>query len=102
MVEDRAPLQTEAAVRSQQGIAGQLRSHLAVAQDPMRQHSEHGSARGTLQTPDGETAQPDPGILGTHGQDRLCWLMLSDNLQRDGSDFSRGMYVVLLTSKRRL
>ena len=33
MVEDRAPFQTEAAVCSQQGIAGHFRSHLAIAQD---------------------------------------------------------------------
>jgi hypothetical protein len=47
----------------QQGIAGHLGAHLAIAQDKVRQHSEHGLARRTLETPDGKTTQPDPDVM---------------------------------------
>ena len=40
MVEHGAQRQTEAAVRGQQGIPGHLWTHLAVAQDKMRQDGE--------------------------------------------------------------
>ena len=52
----------------QQGIAGHLRAHLAVAQDEVRQDGEHRFAGGALDTPDGETTQPDTGIMGVAGQ----------------------------------
>ena len=45
MVEDRTQLQTEAAMRGQQRITGHLRSHLAIAQDEVREDREHGFAR---------------------------------------------------------
>ena len=48
----------------QPGIAGHFGSHLAVAQDDMRQHGDHRFARGTLDAPDGEAAQADTGIMG--------------------------------------
>jgi hypothetical protein len=38
--------------------------HLTVPQDEVRQDREHGFARGALDTPDGETTQPDAGIMG--------------------------------------
>ena len=63
MVEDRAPFQTEAAVCSQQGIAGHFRSHLAIAQDEVGEDREHRATRGALDTPDGETTQADTGIV---------------------------------------
>ena len=47
----------------QQGITGHLRSHLAVAQDEMREDREHRFARRALDTPDGEPTQPDTGIM---------------------------------------
>jgi hypothetical protein len=49
---------------SQQGIAGYVGSHLMVPQDEMRENREYGFARGTLDTPDGETTQADTGIMG--------------------------------------
>ena len=52
----------------QQGIAGHLRAHLAIAQDEVRQDGEHGFACGALDTPDGETTEPDTGIVGVAGQ----------------------------------
>jgi hypothetical protein len=48
----------------QQGIASDLWSHLTVAQDEVRQDGEDRFARGALETPDRETAQADPGIMG--------------------------------------
>src|SRR5229473_7284944 len=52
----------------QQGIAGHLWAHLAIAQDEVRQDGEHGLACGALDTPDGETTQPNTGIVGVAGQ----------------------------------
>ena len=68
MVEDRAQLQTEAAMGGQQGIAGHLRAHLAIAQDEVREDREHRSARGALETPDGEPTQTDTDIMGVARQ----------------------------------
>ena len=68
VADHRTPFQTEAAVGGQQGIAGHLGSHLAVAQDEMRQDGEHRFARGALDAPDGETAQADTGIMGVARQ----------------------------------
>src|SRR6266849_3676970 len=68
MVEDRAQLQTEAAVGGQQRIPSHFRSYLAVTQDEMRQDGEHGFARRTLDTPDGETTQAETSIVGVAGQ----------------------------------
>ena len=68
MVEDRAQLQTEAAVCRQQGIAGHFRSHLARAQDDVGEDREHRATRGALETPDGETTQADTGIVGVARQ----------------------------------
>ena len=51
-------------MRGQQGIAGHLGAHLAIAQDEVGQDGEHGSARGALEPPDGEPTQPDTGIMG--------------------------------------
>jgi hypothetical protein len=47
----------------QQGIAGDFGSHLAVAQDEVRQDGAHGFARGALDTPDCEPTQSDTGIV---------------------------------------
>ena len=52
----------------QQGIAGHLRAHLAIAQDEVRQDREHRFARGALDTPDGEPTQADTGIMGVARQ----------------------------------
>ena len=68
MVEHRAQLQTEAAMRGQQGIAGHLRAHLAIAQDEVREDREHRFTRGALDPPDGEPTQPDTDIMGVAGQ----------------------------------
>src|SRR5713101_572917 len=52
----------------QQGIAGHLRAHLAIAQDEVRQDGEHGLACGALDTPDSETTEPETGIVRVAGQ----------------------------------
>lgn len=63
MAADRTALYTEAAVGGQQDIAGDLGSHLAVAQDEVWQDREYGLARGALDPPDHEPTQPDTGIV---------------------------------------
>jgi hypothetical protein len=64
MIDDRTEFQTQSTVRRQQGMAGDLRTHLAVAQDEVRQDREHGFAHRTLDTPDGDPAQADTDVMG--------------------------------------
>ena len=47
----------------QQGIAGHIRAHLAVAQDKVRQDGEDRFASGALDAPDGEPAQANPRVM---------------------------------------
>src|SRR4029434_6682898 len=68
MADHRTQLQTQTAVGRQQGIAGHVRSHLTIAQDEVGQDCEHRSACGALDPPDGETTQPETGIVGVAGQ----------------------------------
>ena len=51
-------------MRRQQGIAGDLRTHLAVAQDKVGQDGEHYVAPRTLETANGDPAQADTDIMG--------------------------------------
>jgi hypothetical protein len=55
-------------VGGQQRITGNIRTHLTIAQDEVRQHREHRATRGALDPPDGETTQPDTGIMGVAGE----------------------------------
>jgi hypothetical protein len=68
MMDYGAQLQTEATVGRQQGIAGHFRSHRAITQDEVGEDREHRSACGALDTPNGETTQPETGIVGVAGQ----------------------------------
>ena len=52
----------------QQGIAGHLWSHRTVTQDKVGQDGEDSFTRRTLDTPDGETTQPDPDVMRVAGQ----------------------------------
>src|SRR5215813_371119 len=63
MIEHRTPLQAQAAMGRQQGIARDLRSHLAIAQDEMGQDGEHRTTRGALDPPDGDSTQTDTHIM---------------------------------------
>ena len=45
----------------QQGIAGDLRAHLAIAQDEVRQDGEHRFTRRALDPPDGDPTQHGGG-----------------------------------------
>jgi len=67
--EHRAPRQTKAAVGGPQGLAGHLRSHLAVAQAPRRSPRAPGAARGTRQTPAREDRPDGPGRQGSGASD---------------------------------
>jgi len=51
-----------------QGLAGDIGAHAAIAQDKVRQDGEHRLARGALDAPDGEAIQANPGIMGVTGQ----------------------------------
>src|SRR4029450_1393451 len=60
--------QTQPPMRRQQRITGHLRAHLALAQDEVRQDGEHRLTGGALAPPDGDSTQPDTGIVGVAGQ----------------------------------
>lgn len=68
MADHCAPLQAEATMGDHQGIASHLGSHLAIAQDEMWQHGEHGFAPHTLETPDADPTQADTDIMGVTWQ----------------------------------
>ena len=51
-----------------QGIASDRGSRLAIAQDEMRQDSEHGFARRALYPPDGDSPHTDAHIMRVAGQ----------------------------------
>jgi hypothetical protein len=63
MGDGRTPFQTETTMGGQQGIAGHVRPHRAVAQDKMRQDREDRFAGGALDAPDGEPAQANPRVM---------------------------------------
>ena len=48
----------------EQDITGNIRTHLTIAQDELRQDREHRAARGALEAPDGEPTQANTGIMG--------------------------------------
>lgn len=64
----RTPLQTETAMSGQQGIAGRLGVHRAVAQDEVRQDGEYRLTPRALNAPDRETTEPNADIMGVAGQ----------------------------------
>jgi hypothetical protein len=64
----RTPFQTEATVGGDQSLPGYIGAHLAVTQDKMRQDGEHRLTRGALDTPNGKSAQANPGIMGVARQ----------------------------------
>ena len=51
-----------------QGITGTIRTHLTIAQNEVRQDREHRFTGRALDPPEGETTQPDTGIVGMAGQ----------------------------------
>jgi hypothetical protein len=55
-------------VGSNQGIAGHVRPHRAVAQDEVRQDGEDRLAGGALEAPDGEPSQANTDIMGVARQ----------------------------------
>ena len=58
-----AVIEAQSAMGRQQGIACDLRAHLAVAQDEMRQDREYGFAGRALDAPDGDPTQTDAHIM---------------------------------------
>src|SRR5713101_5146147 len=47
---------------------GDVRAHLAIAQDEMGEDREHRATRRALETPDGEPTQTDPGVMRVAGE----------------------------------
>ena len=52
----------------QQGIAGHLWSHLAIAENEVGEDREHGFAPRTLQPPDGDSTHADTNVMGVARQ----------------------------------
>ena len=68
VTDHRTQLQTQAPMRRQQGIAGDLWSHLPIAQDEVGQDGEHGTTRGALDAPDADATQANPDVMGVAGE----------------------------------
>src|SRR5262249_14688460 len=85
MVNHRTQLQAQPAMCRQEGIASDLRSHLAIAQDEMRQDCEHGATCRALESPDGDATQTDTHIM---------------RMAREASTAATGGFVFQLKAKR--
>jgi len=68
MADHRAPLQTQSAMRRQQGVAGNVRTHRAIAQDEMREDREHRFACRALHPPEGDPTETDTHIMRVASQ----------------------------------
>jgi hypothetical protein len=55
-------------MRSSEGVPGHLRSHLAIAQDEMREDCAYRFARRTLDTPDGDAIEPYSDVMRVSGE----------------------------------
>src|SRR2546425_11702813 len=64
----RTPFETEATVGGDQGLAHNIGTHAAIAQDEVGQHRQDRLACGALKAPDGEPAQSNPRLMGVAGQ----------------------------------
>jgi len=93
-------LQAQAAMGGQEGIASNFGAHLAIAQDEMWQDRENRSARGALDPPDGDPAQPDPYIMGVTRQapapttGRLVPQLKAQGEEESHHQFDKGLAVV--------
>jgi hypothetical protein len=100
MADDCAQLQTEATMAGHQGIASDLGSHLAIAQDEMRQDGEHGFARRALDTPDGDSTHTDAPIMRVAGQapvaatGRLMFELKAKGEEKGEDEFDKRLAVV--------
>src|SRR5713101_3067227 len=87
MADDRAQLQAETTMGRQQGIAGYVRPHRAVAQDKVRQDGEDRFAGGALDAPDGEPAEANPRVMGVARQaSTLTAAGLVEELKAEGEE----------------
>jgi hypothetical protein len=87
LTDDRTAFQTEPTMRRQRGVASDIRSHLARAQDEMRQDGEHRFARRALYPPDGDPTQTDAHIMRVAGQTPASATgRLVGELNADGQD----------------
>src|SRR6266481_2180363 len=68
MPDDRTQLQAQSSMGGQEGIAGSLRSHLAIAQDEVREDREYRFARRALYPPNGHSTQTDADIMRVAGE----------------------------------
>jgi hypothetical protein len=100
MADDGAEFQAEAPMRGSQGITGQIRAHLTIAEDEMGQNREHRTTRGAREPPDGDPTQLDPDIMGVARQAPApATGRLMPQLNAQGSDerehqFDQGLAVV--------
>jgi hypothetical protein len=53
---------------SDEGLAGDIGSHLAITQEQLGKHGKDGAASGALHTPEGETAEANTSIMGVASQ----------------------------------
>jgi hypothetical protein len=83
----------------QEGIARDLRSHLAIAQDEMRQHGEHRMTRRALETPDDHPTQAHAEIrrvarqasaTSTH---RLVFELKADRQEEGEHEFDKRLAI---------
>ncbi len=100
MVEDRAQLQTEPAMRGQPGVAGHLWSHVALAADEVGQHREHRTTHRALEPPDGELTSTDLDVMGVACQapasltGRLVFQLKAKGQEKGDHQFDKRLAIV--------
>jgi len=99
MAEHGTPCHTQATVRGQHGIAGDLRSPLALAQDDMWEDGAHRCACRALETPDRDATQTDTPIMRMTRQalspitGRLVWELKAEDQEAGEHPFDTRLAV---------
>ena len=83
----------------QQGIAGHLGSHLAIAQDEVGEDGEHRATPGALDPPDSDSTEPDTEVVRMAGQAptsltrRLVFELKAQGQDKSHHQFHKGLAV---------
>jgi hypothetical protein len=100
IADHRAQLQAETTVGGQQGIAGDLGSHPAIAEDEVGQDCEYRFACYALDTPNREPTEADTGVMGVTCQattattGRLVCQLQAQGQEKGEDAFDKGLAII--------
>src|SRR5215831_2219898 len=99
MPDERTQLQTEPPMGGQQGVAGHLWSHLAIAQDEVGEDGKHRATPGARDPPDGDPTEPDTEVVRMARQTptsltrRLMGELTAEGEEESAHAFHKGLAV---------